>query len=405
MPKDGFQAMGRGTNRLTVTALRSLKEPGFHADGAGLYVRVRETGGRSFVFVSTKGGKRRETIIGPVSDITLAEAREARDRLRRGEPADPQARVIPTFGEWAELWIAANESAWRNEVHRRQWRETFKTHAASLKTLKFEEVDVDAVLKVLRPIWSSHNETASRIRGRIERVLDAAKAKKYIVPPWENPARWRGNLEHLLPPRKKLAARGHQAAMPYEQLPQFIVELRSRPALAARALEFCILTASRTGEVLGADWDEVDLSNREWTVPGIRMKMGKPHRVPLTRRAYEILMEMQILGAKGYVFPGSSKKPLSNMAMMALLKRMGHADITVHGMRSAFRDFAGEETEHAEAVAEAALAHSIGDATVRAYRRRDAFDRRRRLMDDWDRYLDGRWQQEKPEKSEPSLVG
>jgi len=383
--------MTRGLNRFSSTALKALRQPGFHADGGGLYIRVRETGGRSFVFVTTKGGKRRETVIGPVADVTLAEAREARDRLRRGESLKTAAE-FRTFGEWADQWVTENEAAWSNAVHRRQWRETFKTQAKALRDLRLEEVGTEAVLGVLRPVWSTHNETASRVRGRIERVLDAAKAKGLIASPWENPARWRGHLSHLLPPRRKLSARGHQAAMPYGELPRFVAALRERKATAARALEFLIHGWNRTGEVTGARWREIDFATNTWTIPGERMKMGKAHSVPLTQRMLDILDEMGPATAPDdFVFPGPTPQhPLSNAAMMALMKRMGQGEFTVHGMRSSGRDWAGDETEHADKVAEAALAHSVGDATVRAYRRKDAFTRRRRLMEDWAAYLDDR---------------
>lgn len=382
--------MAHAMNRLSATAVKALKTPGFHSDGGGLYVRVRETGGRSFVFVSKKGGKRKETVIGPVADITLAEARESRDRLRRGEPAHGKVCAASTFGEWADAWVAEQSPAWRNEVHRRQWRNTFDVQAKALRDLPVAAVDTDAVLGVLRPMWSTHQETASRIRGRLERVLDAARAAGLITGPWENPARWRGHLAHLLPPRRKLASRGHQAAMPYAEVPAFVATLRTRPATAARALEFTILGANRTGEVIGAKWSEVDLEAKTWTVPAERMKMGVAHRVPLTAPMMAILEEMGPDRRRtDYVFPGQkTDKPLSNMAMSELLKRMKHSDITVHGFRSAFRDWAGEETEHAESVAEAALAHSVGNATVRAYRRGDAFDRRHRLMDDWAKFVE-----------------
>lgn len=381
--------MAQGMNRLSATAVRNLKKPGFHADGGGLYVRVRETGGRSYVFVTTKGGKRRETVIGPVSDVTLAEAREARDRLRRGEPAKARDASVANFGDWADECVEEQAPSWRNDKHTKQWRDTFTTHAKALRHIPLEKVDTDAVLGVLRPMWSTKQETASRVRGRIERVLDAARAKGLIPGAWENPARWKGHLAHLLPPRRKLSARGHQAAMPYAVVPALIANLRTRPATAARALEFAILGANRTGEVIGARWEEFDLVSAVWTVPAERMKMGIAHRIPLTAPMLAILEEMGPPVDDQFVFPGQrSGKPLSNMAMMELLKRMKHPDITVHGFRSAFRDWAGEETEHAESVAEAALAHSVGDATVRAYRRGDSFDRRRRLMDDWAKFVE-----------------
>lgn len=386
--------VARGINRLSAAALKALKKPGFHADGGGLYVRIRETGGRSFVFVSTKGGKRRETVIGPVHDLTLPEAREARDRLRRGKPLIVDAGFA-NFGEWADHWVGEHEAGWASDIHRRQWRQTFKEHAKALRPLALKEVDTNAIVGMLRELWISHNETASRVRGRIERVLDAAKAKGLIASPWENPARWRGHLSHLLPPRRKLSARGHQAAMPYKDVPEFVADLRLRKATSARALEFCILGANRTGEVIGATWREIDLEAKVWTIPAERMKMGFIHRVPLTQPMTSILDEMAPGRPDDYVFPSAKLQPnnrpgpLSNMAMMELLKRMNLGQFTVHGYRSCFRDWSGEETEHAESVAEAALAHSVGDATVRAYRRGDSFDRRRRLMDDWAAFVGG----------------
>lgn len=380
--------MAQAWNRISPTKLKGLAVPGFHADGGGLYVRVRETGGRSFVFVSTKGGKRREITIGPVSDMTLAEARAARDRLRRGEPLRQAGGEFANFGEWADHWVAGKESEWGNAVHRKQWKDTFKVHAKALRGLPIEKISTDDVVDVLRPLWTTKNETASRVRGRIEKALDAARSKGLITGLWENPARWRGHLENLLPKRAKLSARGHHAAMPWADVPAFTAELRKRPATAARALEFCILAAARTGEVIGATWGEIDLAARKWSVPAARMKMKTPHEVPLTDAMMEVLDEMGPGEPGGYIFPGGKKgEPLSNMAMLALLRRMGHGDLTVHGFRSAFRDWAGEATEYAAELAELALAHSVGDSTVKAYRRERGLERRRPLMADWAEYL------------------
>lgn len=380
---------------------REAKKAAAYSDGGGLYLRVRPNRGPSWFFVSSVGGKRREIGLGPAIDVSLSNARQRAAELRQAiiEGHDPFAERAATkvasrkqrfenFGEFADALVDELSAGWTNPVHLRQWRETFRTKASMLRHLELQDVTTDAVLDVLRPLWISQNETASRVRGRIERVLDAARARGLIASPWENPARWRGHLAHLLPPRRKLTARGHQAAMPFEEIPQFIYKLRQRSALAARALELTILCATRTNETLKAKRKEFDLERRAWIVPAERTKMRREHRIPLSDRAVEILAPLcKQLESDDYVFAVSDGNPLSQMSMMMLLRRMGYGDYTVHGTaRSSFRDWAGECTTHAESVAEAALAHSAGDATVRAYRRGDAFEKRRSLMADWAAY-------------------
>ena len=265
----------------------------------------------------------------------------------------------------------------------RSGQSTLATYAAPLRTMPVDTVSTDDVLSVLKPIWTEKPETASRVRGRIEKVLDAAKAKGFRA--GENPARWRGHLDHLLPRPSKLT-RGHHAAMPYEEVPAFIASLRERDALAAVALELCILTAARSGELLGMRWDEIDLQNAVWSLPAGRMKAGRPHRVPLSTRAVAILRKLEKSKRGEFVFAGHAPgRPLSNMAMDMLLRRM-NVDVTVHGFRSSFRDWAGNETPSPREVVETALAHVIGDKAEQAYRRSDALEKRRKLMEAWAAY-------------------
>jgi integrase len=330
--------------------------------------------------------------LGGVSAVPLAKAREfasgARAILADGRSpieARRKEKPKPTFGEVADDLIASMSGEWRNEKHRAQWAMTLREYAKPLRPMPVDVIGTEDVLKVLKPIWTTKAETASRLRGRIERVLDAAKALGHRS--GENPAAWRGNLKNLLPAARKLS-RGHHAAMPYVEVPAFVAKLRERDALAARALEFTILTAARSGETLGAIWAEIDLEAKVWTVPKSRMKGGREHRAPLTDRALSILEEMAQLrlddDSGAYVFPGQRRGgPLSSMAMEMILRRMKVENVTVHGFRSAFRDWAGEETQYPREVAEAALAHIVGDETERAYRRGDALEKRRSLMDEW----------------------
>jgi integrase len=379
--------------------VRRLKKPGFHADGGQLYVQVSRTGSKSWLFRFARQGRERWMGLGPYPDVSLAEARQkafdARRLLRDGlDPIEARrgARMAArleearglTFKDCAERYIAAHEAGWRNAKHRAQWRSTLGTYAyPELGNLSVAAADTALVMKTLEPIWQAKPETAGRVRGRIEAVLDWAKARHYRT--GDNPARWRGHLDKLLPARRRLARVKHHAALPWRNLPAFMVELRGQTGTSARALEFAILTAARTGEVLGATWTEIDMGAKAWSVPAERMKGGRTHRVPLCERTVEILDALPRGG--DYVFGGTrARKPLSQMALLMTLRRMKRDDLTVHGFRSTFRDWAAECTSFPREVAEAALAHVIPDKVEAAYRRGDLFERRRQLMEAWSGY-------------------
>ena len=390
--------MAKQMERLNALKVKALAKPGMHADGQGLYLRISEgkNAGKRWVFLyrRPKDGKRCEIGLGGTATVSLAKAREkaaaARDLLGNGQdPKDAKAedRATPTFHEMTTRYLASMGAAWKNAKHRRQWTATLDQYAASLRDKRVDEITKADVLAVLQPIWQKIPETASRVRGRIEAILDTGKAADHRQ--GENPAAWRGNLKLILPARRKLT-RGHHAAMPIDGLPGFMVDLRAREAVAARCLEFTILTACRSGEALGALWTEVDIDRKVWTIPATRMKSGRPHTVPLTDRALEILAEMQRLGDPIHVFPGQRRgKPLSSMALEMVLRRMKIEDATVHGFRSTFRDWAGNRTNFPRELAEHALAHVIGDKAEQAYRRDDALERRRPMMQAWARFLEG----------------
>lgn len=392
--------MARALHKLTDRQCEQKREKrGRLADGGGLYLSHTAAGAKSWVFVWQRGGKFREMGLGSYPLISLKRARELAHEVRQilAEGGDPiaarkeDAAKVVTFGDVADSFIESMESGWDNPKHRAQWRMTLgDTYCKALRARPITEVSTDDVLSVLRPIWTKKAETASRLRGRIERVLDHAKAKG--LRSGENPALWRGHLDHILPPRKKLS-RGHHAALPYAEAPAFMKRLREAPGLAAMALELTILCATRTSETLEAKWSEFDLKSAVWTVPAERMKARRPHRVPLSPRAVEILREIKDFALSDtWVFPSATRhqkesRPLSNMAMTAVLKRMKLEDVTVHGFRSSFRDWTAEETHFPREIAEAALAHVVGDATERAYRRGDALAKRRELMEAWSNYL------------------
>lgn len=385
--------MGKHTlAKLSARRIATATKPGRYGDGGGLHLVVAPDGSRKWVFRFAWAGKQRDMGLGPIRDVSLADARQRAADARRlvKEGKDPvaarraeraAAAEGDTFGPFAERLIETIEIGFRNEKHCCQWYTTLATYAAPIWNKRLADIDTDDVLACLKPIWTAKSETASRVRGRIERVLDAAAARG--LRSRDNPARWRGHLANLLPARHKLA-RGHHAAMPFADVPEFLARLRKVEGVSARALELAILTAARSGEVLGARWDEIDIDARVWIVPAARMKAGRQHRVPLSERAAEILAALAAVKTGEHVFPGAKRgKPLSVMALAMVLRRMGVGEFTVHGFRSAFRDWAGERTRFPREVAEAALAHVVGDATERAYRRGDALEKRRELMDAW----------------------
>jgi integrase len=354
---------------------------------------VSPTGARKWVLRYLWEGRQREMGLGSYPEVSLAEAREkalAGRRLARSG-VDPiserrKERGIPTFGEFADEVAMELAKGFRSEKHKAQWRMTLTMHAGPLRAKPIDKIETTDVLAVLRPIWQEKPETAARLRGRIERVLNAAKAKGYRK--GENPAAWRGHLDSLLP-KRPLLSRGHYAAMPYTEVPAFIAELRDRPSTAAPALEFCILTAARSSEARAARWGEIDFSGKVWAMPAARTKAAREHRVPLSDRAIDILHRMEMARASDYIFPGRRPgRPLSSMGFEMLLRRLG-SPYTVHGFRSSFRDWAGNETHFPRELAEHALAHVIGDKAEQAYRRSDALTRRRELMEAWARHCDG----------------
>jgi integrase len=393
--------MARSLNRLSAVAVRGLTRKGYYHDGGGLYLQVTANGAKSWIYRFMLDGRPREMGLGPANSIPLAEARQrtAEYRRMRADGIDPiaarkteqdrkklDAAKAVTFDACAARYIEAHESRWRNAKHRDQWRNTLSTYASPvLGSLPVQAVDVGLVMKALEPIWQTKPETANRLRGRIEAVLDWARVRGYRQ--GENPARWRGHLDKLLPARSKIRDVEHHAALPYDEIGDFLAALRGQEAIAAWALEFLILTAARTGELIGARWEEVDFDEKVWTVPATRMKSGREHRVPLVPAAVAVLEKMKECRESEFVFPGGKRgRPLSNMAMLKLLGRMGRGDLTAHGFRSTFRDWAAERTNFPREVAEAALAHTLGDKVEAAYRRGDLFQKRRQLMDAWARF-------------------
>jgi integrase len=393
--------MAQPSNRLSAVEVRGFAQKGMYHDGGGLYLQVSAGGAKSWVYRFMLDGRAREMGLGPVHAIPLAEARKraAECRRMRLDGIDPiearsaqrvrkrlAAATAMTFEQCAEAYIAAHKAGWKNPKHAAQWPSTLATYVYPVfGILPVQAVDVGLVMKALEPIWLSKPETASRLRGRIESILDWATTRGYRQ--GENPARWRGHLENLLPKKSKLRRVQHHPALPYNDAADFLAELRVQEGVAARALEFLILTAARTGEVIGARWDEIDLEAKIWVVPAARMKAGREHRVPLSAAAATVLEQMKEIRESDFVFPGGKKgKPLSNMAMLAVLKRMGRGDLTAHGFRSSFRDWAAERTNFPHEVAEMALAHTVGDKVEVAYRRGDLFQKRRQVMEAWARF-------------------
>ena len=391
--------MTRSLHRLSARSVTAQKTAGRYADGGGLYLRITDQGARSWVFMITISGKRREIGLGAVTSVSLAGARataqDMREAAARGQDprgvitADRPLVVEPviTFGAFADQFITGIEAGWKNPVHRRQWRQSLNDHAANLCDVPIDQVGTDEVLAALQPIWLVKAETASRVRGRIERILDAAKVRHLRAVDSNNPARFRGHLALLLPKQNKLT-RGHHAALDWRSGPHFMSELRQRAALSAKALEFTILTAARSGETLGAVWGEVDLAAGLWTLPAGRMKGQVEHVVPLSSAAISVLESVAtgLTGPNDVVFAVRGARR-SNMAMAQLLKRMNYPDITTHGFRSTFRDWAGDGTDYPRELIEQALAHTIANKAERAYRRGSAVEKRRVLMEDWAEYL------------------
>lgn len=397
--------MARASKKLSAVTVKNLSRPGRHADGDGLYLSIAPGGSKSWVFLWMKDKRRREMGLGAYPAVSLADARSKLEECRRtvaagGDPLELRDAAKPmTFGDCADRFLESMESGWSNEKHAAQWRNTLSRkrdeagelvkdgYCLSIIDKPVADLTTEHVLKVLTPIWGARAETASRLRGRIERVLDYARVNGWRT--GENPALWRGHLKNALPSRKKLQ-RGHHAALEYKEVPAFIAQLRGLEATSARALEFLILNASRSGEVMLATWQEIDFDEAVWTIPAVRMKAAVVHRVPLAPRALEILRAAKEFSMSDYIFPGQKPgRPLSAMAFTMLMRRMKFDAYTPHGFRSSFRDWVGDETTFPREIAEAALAHRVGDETERAYRRSDALARRRRLMEAWASYCAG----------------
>jgi integrase len=392
--------MGKRSRELGALEVSRLKSEGFHFVGtvAGLALNVTGTGARSWVLRYSIAGKRRDMGLGSYPEVTLAKAhekaREAKEKIRVG--IDPlyekkalrsamlaaQVKEI-TFRDAAGQYIEAKRSEWKNSKHAAQWESTLEQYAYPvIGKLHVKDVALPHILKILEPIWKSKTETASRLRGRIENVLDWAAVHKYRE--GENPAKWKGHLDKILPMPSKISKVEHHDALPYSEIGSFMAELQKREGYGARCLEFAILTAARSGEARGAKWDEIDLDKAIWTIPAGRMKAGKEHRVPLSKAALDLLEAIPRTESE-FVFPSSKGAMLSDMTLSALLKRMD-VDAVPHGFRSTFRDWAAEQTAYPREVAEQSLAHGLKDKVEAAYQRGDLFEKRKRLMADWAKY-------------------
>jgi integrase len=390
------------SGKLTALAVERATGRCMLGDGGGLYLQVRPTG-KSWIFRYTFGGKTRHFGLGPTAVTTLKMARERAIDLRRQiasgidplaiKQAERASAVVATaqaitFRTFAESFIVNNESAWRSQTHRDQWRKSLEVYAHPIiGSLPVSAIDTPLILKVLQPMWHRAPQTASRLRGRLERILAAAKVAG--LRSGENPAAWRNHLAALLPKPHKVRAAVHHPALPYQEIPAFMVALRSRQGVGARAVELAILTACRRAEVVGIRWSEIDVAAKVWTIPAERMKAGKQHRVPLSDAAIAVLRQFEAIRSNDFVFPGNaSGGRLSDSAPLKLLEIMGRDDLTLHGFRSTFRDWCAEQTSFPHEVCEAALAHSISNQVEAAYRRGDLFDKRARLMDAWAEYCE-----------------
>ena len=378
--------------------MQNLQKPGYHCDGGGLYLRVTDGGSKSWLFRFNFAKRAREMGLGSFPAMSLAAARATAQKCRESLAADvdpiearsakraaarmAEAQLI-TFKMCAEAYIAAHEAAWSNDKHRAQWRATLSLYAYPvIGATRVKEIDTTLVMRILEPIWSRKPETASRVRGRIEAILNWAKVRGYRS--GENPAQWRGHLDHLLPAKSKVRRVRHHSALPYQEIGSFMALLRQQESVSARALEFLVLTATRTGETLGARWSEIKLDDGVWIIPAERMKGRRAHRVPLISEAIAVLQTMATVRSNEFVFPGAKPgRHLSQMALLMLLRRLGYAHVTVHGFRSSFRDWAAECSGHPREVAEMALAHALYDRVESAYFRSDLFLKRSQLMQEW----------------------
>lgn len=387
-------------NQLSAAKIRSSTVTKL-SDGDGLWLHRNRSGNRSWVFIYSRDGKRREMGLGPLDSGTtkvgLAAARIKADEIREilGRGGDPftemgerqgRAAKVPLFGTVADDYVNAMAVRWKGARTEASWRLALGAYAKPIRKVRIDQIDTADILRCLKPIWDTKTETATKVRERIKMVLDHGKANGWRT--GENPAQWRGHLDQILPPPESFE-RKHFAAMPYPDVPAFLARMSKAKGIAARALEFIILTAVRSGEGRGARWSEFDLEKMVWTIPAERMKAAKPHRVPLTPRASDIVQSMEQVRVSDFVFPSvKSGAQLSDMAFTKTLKTYGAADFTTHGFRSSFRDWAGEETSHPREIAEAALAHAVGDSVERAYRRGDALEKRRALMMEWAAFLE-----------------
>jgi integrase len=393
--------MARLLHRLSARKVEALNKPGLHADGGGLYLQISPTGSKSWKYRYSIQSRVRDMGVGALADVSLAQARElaAQNRKLAKQGVDPlaqrhqeraakaleAARAI-TFRDMAAMYIEGRRASWRSPKHALQWEATLKTYAFPyFGHLPVQDIDTGLVMKALEPIWYSKTETAGRVRERIEAVLDAAKARGWRE--GENPARWRGHIKLLLPEPTSIKKVRHHRALSYPDIGAFMATLRKEKCQSARALELLILTATRTSEVLGARWAEMDLEQGIWTIPAARIKAGREHRIPLSTPVLALLRQLQDERIDEYVFPGGKKgSPLSNMALLVLMKRMGRTDIVPHGFRSTFRDWAAEQTSFPREVAEMALAHAIENKVEAAYRRGDLIVKRQKLMAAWANY-------------------
>jgi integrase len=387
--------MAKTVNQLTAKKVEKLSTPGMYADGAGLYLQVTGEEAKSWLFRYSLRGKAREMGLGPLRKVSLASARRKAAECHKlleahVDPIEHRAKARAaaalanaqniTFEESADRYIAIRRAGLKNAKHGKQWKTTIEDYAYPvLRKLQVRDIDVGLIHRVLEPIWTTKPETAGRVRGRIEKILGWAKANNYRE--GENPARWRDNLDHMLPKLSEVRKVRHHPALPYAELPAFLAKLRQEEGAAARALEFAILTASRTEEILLATPAEINKKEKLWTVPAEHMKLKREHLVPLTERALQVLD----CASNSYLFPSptSSDKHLSNMAMLNLLDRMGYGHVTTHGFRSTFKDWARDRTRFENFVSEAALAHASGDEIEAAYARSDVIEKRRKLMADW----------------------